>query len=66
VSQYQSILSSKALERLAAVMDSRVAVLLGEAFHAQVDGGIETRLAESHRSSDNRPASESHDTRGCR
>ena len=46
ISQYQSILSSKALERLAAVMDSRVAILLGDEFQSQVDKGIENRLAK--------------------
>jgi hypothetical protein len=45
VSQYASILSSKALERLAAVMDGQVAILLGEGFRSKVDEGIEQRLA---------------------
>jgi hypothetical protein len=45
VSQYESILSSKVLERLAAVMDGQVTILLGEDFRSKVDEGIEQRLA---------------------
>ncbi len=46
ISEYQSILTSKVLKRLAAVMDSRVAILLGDYFQAQAEEGVEKRLAK--------------------
>jgi hypothetical protein len=46
VSEYQSLLSSKTLGRLAAIMDSRVVILLGDEFKEQVDKEIEQRLAK--------------------
>ncbi len=44
--EYQSILTSKVLERLAAIMDSRVASLLGAEFQVRVEEGVEKRLAK--------------------
>ena len=47
VSQYESILSSNALERLAAVMDSRLAILLEDDFQSELDEGVENRLTKN-------------------
>lgn len=45
VESYSSILSSRALERLAAVMESRLTNLLGDEFASKGDADVEHRLA---------------------
>ena len=45
VESYSSILSSRALERLAAVMESRLTNLLGDEFASRGDADVEHRLA---------------------
>ena len=48
VESYSSILSSRALERLAAVMESRLTNLLGDEFASKGDADVEHRLARVH------------------